>query len=121
MVALKNPNFMTRAIFKKDAPSSTSTLLVLMTVMTQMLESSKFPTNPSLATFGQMGILKYLQRLHQKLLVLHQVLQVSSLEEEEQEDEKKKKRGDATLDDSHLTVHVICISYGCIYVLLPFI
>ena len=45
-----------------------------------------------------------MQPLHQELLVLHQVLQVSSSEEEEQEDEEKGKRGDATLDDSHLTL-----------------
>ena len=115
MVAPKNPNFMTRAIFKKDAPSSTSTLLVLMTVMTQMLESSRFLTCPSLATYGQVGNSRFMQPILQELLVLHQVLQVSSLEEEEQEDEKKKKRGDATLDDSHLTVHMICNSCGCIY------
>ena len=58
--------------------------------------------------------------LLQELLVLHQVLQVSSSEEKEQEDEEKKKRGDATLDDSHLTVHVICISCGCIYCYLTY-
>ena len=55
--------------------------------------------------------------LLQELLVLHLVLQVSSLEEKEQEDEEKKKRGDATLDDSHLTVHVSC---GCIYCYLTY-
>ena len=91
MVAPKKPNFMTRAIFERDPPSTTLSLLALKKVTTQMLESSRFPTNPSLATFGQMGILKYLQRLHQKLLVLHQVLQVSSLKEEEREDEKRER------------------------------
>ena len=50
----------------------------------------------------------------------HQLCLISRSEEEEQEDEKEKKRGDATLDDSHLTVHMICNSCGCIYCYLTY-
>ena len=72
-----------------------------------MLESSRFPTNPSLATFGQEGNSRFTQPLLlRELLVLHQVLLTSNQEEEEQEEEEKKKRGDATLQTSLHTVQV---------------
>ena len=93
---------------EKDPPSGpTTTHLELRPDMTQMSESTRFQTNQYSGTFGQEEASKYTQPLPlRELLVLHQVLQVSSQEEEEQEDEKKEKRGDATLDDSHLTVHM---------------
>ena len=57
--------------------------------------------------------------LLQELHVLHQVLQLSNQEEEEQEDEEKKKRGDATLQTSLHTVHVLRLL--CIVTMLIFI
>ena len=85
-----------------------------------MLELSRFQTNPYLATFGQKEVSKSTQPLLlRELLVLHKVLLLSNQEEEEQEDEEKKKRGDATLQTSLHTVHVLRLL--CNVTMLPIV